>query len=115
MIKPHNKHIKEDHCSIMFYFGRKSSWNIVVLVLACNHLSIIGFESNYLELSVWRSGRSPTSPQQGLSLHDGVTAESGGGVPSEDVPLKELKDVEGTGLNALWPISQLMKHSPLDS
>lgn len=52
MIKQHNKHIKEDHCSIMFYFGRKSSWNIVVLVLACNHLSIIGFESNYLELSV---------------------------------------------------------------
>lgn len=47
------------------------------------------------------SGRIPTSPQQGLSLHDGVTAESGGGVSSEDVPLKELKDVEGTGLNAL--------------
>lgn len=68
---------------------------------ACTCLSIIGFTINNLVFSVYRSGKRPASPQEGLSLHDGVTAESGGEVSSEDVPLKELKDVEGTGLNAL--------------
>lgn len=46
-----------------------------------------------------RSGRKPTPQhQEDLSLREGGVSERG---EVSDVPLKELKDVEGTGLNAL--------------
>lgn len=77
-----------------------------MLLLAWICLSVIGLTINNLQISLWRSGISPSSKQQDVSLRDGVTAESGGVASLEDVPLKELKDVEGTGLNALWLISQ---------
>ncbi|XP_073336003.1 solute carrier family 22 member 6 isoform X1 [Pagrus major] len=48
------------------------------------------------------SGRKPaTQQQEGVSLHEGGASESGGVVSTEGVALKELKDAEGTGLNAL--------------
>lgn len=59
------------------------------------------------KLSVWRSGRKPaTQQQEGLSSREGGASESGDVVSTEGVALKELKDAEGTGLNALWPIRQ---------
>lgn len=46
-----------------------------------------------------RSGREPTPQrQEDVSLREGGVSEHG---EVSDVPLKELKDVEGTGLNAL--------------
>uniref|UniRef100_A0A671TQL0 Solute carrier family 22 member 6 n=1 Tax=Sparus aurata TaxID=8175 RepID=A0A671TQL0_SPAAU len=48
------------------------------------------------------SGRKPATQQQdGLSSNEGGAYESGDLVSTEGVPLKELKDAEGTGLNAL--------------
>lgn len=47
-----------------------------------------------------RSGRKPTPHhQEDVSLREGGVFEHGDQVSG--VPLKELKDVEGTGLNAL--------------
>lgn len=47
-----------------------------------------------------RSGRKSTPQQQeNVYLREGGASEHGDQVSS--VPLKELKDVEGTGLNAL--------------
>lgn len=48
----------------------------------------------------FRSGRNPTPQhQEDVSLREGGVSKQGEEV--SDVPLKELKDVEGTGLNAL--------------
>ncbi|XP_068600722.1 solute carrier family 22 member 6-like [Brachionichthys hirsutus] len=45
------------------------------------------------------SGRKPTA-QESTSLCEGGASECGGVVSAEDVPLKELQDVEEAGLNA---------------
>lgn len=63
---------------------------------------------NNWKLSVWRSGISPAPCQQeGVSLKEGVVSDDGGVASMEVVSLKELKEAEGTGLNALWPIRRL--------
>lgn len=59
---------------------------------------------NNWKLCVWRSGRKPTQHLEGVSLQEGVVSGCEGVVSQGGVGLKEPKDTEGTGLNALWPV-----------
>lgn len=52
-------------------------------------------------MSVWRSGRSPAHQHEGVSLNEGVASEDDQVASKEGVVVKELKEAEGTGLNAL--------------
>lgn len=86
--------------------SEQSDANDKLLVLDFTNLIINQYTIKWhWKLCVWRSGRKPASQQQeDVSLQEGVASECGGVVFAEGVALKELKDVEGTGLNALWPI-----------